>query len=230
VQRFGLPADAPSQREVDLPLDALDTIANLAAAQVGDPNLGFHLAIRLPRGSYGLLEYIGRSASNVRQAGERFLRYSTLLNDLVTFGFELRGDVAVLSQRVEGHPPCVGRHAGEMFLVLVVRYLRELSDSDFTPTRVALAHPAPEDASELEAWFRAPLSWSAGENHVELPLELLDKAVVSRDAMLFSVLEEQAERLLASVPQKNAGLAKIRAQVRVALEDGQPQLADGRAP
>jgi AraC-like DNA-binding protein len=226
LRRFGLPPEGDSERELSLSLDALDAIANAAAAQAGDPNLGLHLAIRLPRGSYGLLEYIGRSASTVRHAGERFLRFSTLLNDLVTFAFEVRGDVVALSQRVDGYPPCVGRHAGEMFLALVVRYLRELSDSDWSPVGVRLAHEAPQDTSEIDAYFRAPLTWGAGENCVELPHALLERAVVSHDPMLFSVLDAQAETLLAALPQKNAGLAKIRAQVRVALDDGQPQLAE----
>ena len=69
IAAHGLPANCAELREVDLSLDALDEIAEAAAAQAKDPNLGMHLAIRLPRGSYGLLEYIGRSASTIRQAG-----------------------------------------------------------------------------------------------------------------------------------------------------------------
>jgi AraC-like DNA-binding protein len=229
TERFGLTANATSQRELEVSLDTLDAIANAAAAQAQDPNLGLHLAARLPHGSYGLLEYIGRSASTVRHAGERFLRYSTLLNDVVRFAFEPRGDVAVLSQRVAGHPGCVGRQAGEMFMALVVRYLRELTTADWNPVRVAFAHAAPADTSELDAYFRAPLVWSCGENHVELPLALLERPCVSHDANLFSVLDEQAERLLASRPPKESAvvaLDRIRAQVRAALDDGQPQLAD----
>jgi AraC-like DNA-binding protein len=225
VRRFGLPAGAESMREIDLSLDALDAIAELAAEQARDPFLGLHLATRLPRGSYGLLEYIGRSAATVRHAGERFVRYSALLNDLVTFGFGQEGNVVVLSQRVVGHAPCVGRHAGEMFMGLVVRYLRELTDSELRPTAVVFAHAAPSDTSQLEAYFGAPLEWNRGENHVELPPDLLDRPVVSRDAMLFSVLDEQANQLLAARPAKTDGLAKIRAAVRAALEDGQPELA-----
>jgi AraC-like DNA-binding protein len=235
IQRYGLPADAVSQRELAVSLDALDDIANAAAEQARDPNLGFHLAAKLPHGSYGLLEYIGRSASTVRHAGDRFLRYSTLLNDVVRFAFEQRGNVFVLSQRVPGHAACVGRQAGEMFMALVVRYLRELTSAEWNPERIAFAHAPPPDTSELEDYFRAPLVWSCGENHVELPLALLERPVASHDANLFSVLDEQAERLIASRAPKqdenageeaNAGIAKIRAQVRAALDDGQPQLAD----
>jgi len=222
IAAHGLPPDAATLREFDLSLDALDAVANAAAARANDPNLGLHLAIRLPPGSYGLLEYIGRSAGDVRRAGERFLRYTTLLNDLVRFGFERRGEVVVLSQRVEGQPKCVGRHAGEMFIALVVRYLREITASDWSPVRVGFAHAAPANTAEHEAWFGAPLVWERGKNFVELPASLLDRPVVSRDDRLFSMLDAQAEALLV---KPHDDLAKVKDRIRAALADGQPQLA-----
>jgi AraC-like DNA-binding protein len=231
ARSHGLPDDAAERREVDVSVDALVAISDEAAAQARDPDLGLHLATRLPHGAYGLLEYIGRSASSVRQAGERFLRYSSLLlNDLVTFSFEQRGTAAVLTQRIEGYPPCVGRHAGEMFIALVVRYMREITGRDVTPIRVAFAHTKPRDTSELDAFFRAPIAWDNGENRVELPASLLDEPIVSRDPMLFSVLEEQAEKLAASRdtmgPKKKDELEPVREKIRAALADGNPDLAN----
>jgi AraC-like DNA-binding protein len=225
ARAHGLPEAAASMREVDLSTGALDAVANAAAERTGDPNLGLHLGIRLPHGSYGLLEYIGRSAATVRRAGERFIRYSALLNDTVTFSFAERGGAAVLSQRVEGRPSCVGRHAGEMFVVLVVRYLRELTDPSWKPLRIGFAHAAPRDTREHEAWFGAPLAFDRGENRVELPLAMLESPVVSRDEALFSLLDAQAAREIAARPSKTDLGSRVRAEVRRALEDGQPQVA-----
>jgi AraC-like DNA-binding protein len=232
IRQYKLPADSVERREIDVPLSVLHAISEEAAAQAKDPNLGLHLATRLPHGSYGLLEYIGRSAASVRQAGERFLRYSRLLNDLVTFHFEARATSFALTQRIEGHPQCVGRHAGEMFIGLVVRYMREITGTDVCPLRVSFAHAAPDDMAELEAFFRAPIAFDHGANCVELPLTILDRPLVSRDPMLFDVLDGQAERLLGDQSDKTQPgeakedeLEKVRAEVRRQLEDGQPQLA-----
>jgi AraC-like DNA-binding protein len=211
-----------------------------------------HLAIRLPRGSYGLLEYIGRSAATVRDAGERFLRYSALLNDTVTFTFVRHpdGTTATITQRVPGRPACVGRHAGEMFAALLVRYLREISGTDFQPVAIGFAHDKPTNTSELEAFFRSPIAFGCGENRVVLPLNVLELPLLGADPMLHSILEEQADRLLVSVRDREKKdrakkattpatdvtpdlpdpesdrLAKIRERIRLALEDGQPQLED----
>ncbi len=228
VRKLALPAGADAMREVDIPLRKLDELCQAAAAQAGDPNLGLHLAIRLPHGSYGLVEYIGRSAATVYHALERFIRYSSLLNDVVSFGLERRDDCATLTQRVPGHPLCVGRQAGEMFVALVVRYIREIAATDWNPVGIAFAHDAPADTSALTEFFRAPLTFNAGENRVELPLSLLERPIVSGDPMLFGVLDAQAAQLLASRPKKADPLAKVREQIKRALDDGQPQL-DGVA-
>jgi AraC-like DNA-binding protein len=112
-----------------------------------------------------------------------------------------------------------------MFLALVVRYMREVTGRDVVPLAVAFAHARPADTKELDAFFQAPLAFGQGENRVELPTALLDMPIVSRDSMLFSVLDGQAEKLEASRPAKRDLLTDVRAAIRSALDDGQPELA-----
>ena len=88
IERFELPAAAAEQSEVVLPLRTLHALLDDAAAQLGDPFLGLHLAARFPRGAYGVLEYACRSAPTVREALVRIVRYIGLLNELITVGFE----------------------------------------------------------------------------------------------------------------------------------------------
>jgi AraC-like DNA-binding protein len=225
AEQHGLPKDAHTRRDVEVSLETLEALGDAAAARAGDPNLGFHLAIRLPHGSYGLFEYIGRSSATVRQAGERFIRYSGLLNELVTFSFELRRDEIVLSQSIKGHALRVGRHAGEMFVTLVVRYLRELLAEDFAPREVGLAHAAPANASELEAYFRAPFHWNQSDNRVVIASALLDRPVISRDPTVFALLDKEAQQILAARAPADDTMTKLRAAIQRALDDGQPDLA-----
>ncbi len=229
ARRFGLPHDAESLREIDVRLSTLYALSEETAAQTNDEDLGLHLATRLPAGSYGLLEYVGRSASTVRQALERFIRYSSLLNDISTYTLEPRGKRVALTQRVPGHPRCFGRHASELYLALLVRYLREITNTTLSLTAVGFAHPAPRATSELEAYFRAPLRFGCGENFLEAKAELLEAAIVTKDPPLHAILEEQAEILLSrssALPRRSAGdfLERVRTRVIRALEDGQPQL------
>nr|WP_171818717.1 nucleotidyltransferase family protein [Pyxidicoccus fallax] len=66
VERFGLPANAASLPEVSLPLTTLHAFLDAAEALSGDAFLGLHVAQRVPRGTYGLVEYIARASPTVR--------------------------------------------------------------------------------------------------------------------------------------------------------------------
>ena len=66
VERFGLPANAASLPEVSLPLTTLHAFLDAAETLSGDAFLGLHVAQRVPRGTYGLVEYIARASATVR--------------------------------------------------------------------------------------------------------------------------------------------------------------------
>jgi hypothetical protein len=90
IGRFALPADAAARSELVLPLATLRDLLDAAAAAIGDPWLGVHLAASFPRGAYGVLEYACRSAPTVGEALARMVRYFGLLNELVTVALEPR--------------------------------------------------------------------------------------------------------------------------------------------
>ena len=217
-------------REVNVPLSAVNQISLAAATKARDDNLGLHLATRVPRGTFGILEYIGRSASTVRHAAERFVRYASLLNEShASYTLETLGPVAIFTQRVPGHSDLFGRHASELSTALMVRYIRELTAPDWSLVRVGFAHHAPADTSELSAYFGAPIDFDCGENRIEAPAELLERPIVTCDPELFSTLDEQAQLVLSLRPpleRTDHFVARIRTHIHLALEDGQPKLED----
>jgi AraC-like DNA-binding protein len=223
-ERYDLPESAEKAPEVDLPLATLQAITDEIAAKIGNPHLGVLLVNVLPRGSYGLLEFIARSSPTVREAARGVVRYTGLLNDLVTIAFEEHEDRALLSQRVSGVPMCVGVQCNELFVALIVRLVRELAGSEWFPPRVRFAHPAPVEQATLVECFGSHLEFDCGLNQVEIPAADLDRPVASSDRALLSTLIEQAELRLASRPVKTDELGRIREAVRAALRDGPPRL------
>jgi AraC-like DNA-binding protein len=224
ARRWRLPADVTTLREIVVPLRTVHELTDEVARQVRDPNLGLHIGMRLPRGSYGLIEFIGRSAPTVIDACRRFVRYASLLNETHVFAIEESGSVTALIQRSPGQPLVGGRHPNEMFVALIVRTVRELTDASGAIRTVMFAHPAPADFSEHGAFFRCPVEFGRGENRIEFEPSLLNHAVKGGDEALLSVLDEQAERILRERPTRSDGLARIREQVRIAVKDGQPSL------
>jgi AraC-like DNA-binding protein len=227
IERWRLPADVTTVREVVVPLRTVHEVTAEIAERMDDPNLGLHIAMRLPRGSYGLIEFIGRNAPSLREACGRFVRYASLINETHIIALDESGSSMALTQRCPGEPLVGGRHANEMFLALVVRIVRELTElveASGAIRSVMFAHPAPADDAEHRAFFRCPLAFGRGENRIEFERSLLEQPLKGGDEALLSVLDEQAQRFVREHPPKTDGLSRIREQVQIAVKNGQPTL------
>jgi len=134
IHELGLPPDVMSLREIDVPLAVIHATSNRAEALTGDPTFGLHVVAWLPRGAYGLLEFIVRSARDVREAATRLVRYNAMLNDMATLSFVDDGHEGVMTHGIRGEPLAVGRHVNELVIGMMVRVLREsMADPGWGP-------------------------------------------------------------------------------------------------
>lgn len=163
-----------------------------------NPQLALALATGLPRGSFGLVEYVCRSAPTLRTALLQWVRYLNLLDDAVTVGLEIDEDHAYLRVERESEAPAPASH--ELCWALVAKHARELSTVPFRITRVDLAHPAHGDAAAYRAWFEAPVVFDAEVTQLVMPRTALDASIVSSDPTLLAILTRAADELLAKAP------------------------------
>jgi AraC-like DNA-binding protein len=224
LRRHGLAGDAETAPEVELPLASLHALTDEIAASLGASHLGLQLAKALPRGSYGLIEFIARSSPTLREAARRVTRYTGLLNDLVVATFEEHEGRGRFTQRIPGVPLCVGKQPNEMFLAVGVRLVRELLERSWVPPEVRFAHHRPADVAPLVEFFGPHLEFDCGENQVAIDARDLDQAIAGSDQALLGTLEQQADRLISERPTRSDGLAWIRERVRLDLRCGTPQL------
>lgn len=162
-----------------------------------NPQLALALATALPRGSFGLVEYVCRSAPTLRIALLQWVRYLNLLDDAVTVVLDIDEDSAYLRVARESEAPAPAAH--ELCWALVAKHARELSTVPFRTTRVEFAHPA-TDAAAYRAWFDAPVVFDAEATQLVMPRAALDAALVSSDPTLLAILTRAADELMAKAP------------------------------
>src|SRR5947207_6595312 len=104
VARFGLPADAEQMPEVVIDLEIYYRLMDAAAEAAHDPHLGLHLGQRPNRGTFGLLEFILRTAPTVRDALSGFARYASMQNDIMVISLGERDGSMAIEQKVPGAP------------------------------------------------------------------------------------------------------------------------------
>lgn len=223
--RFDLPGDVEAAPAVVLPLARLHAFLDDAERLAGDPFLGVHVAARLPRGTYELVEFSCHSAPTVRHALHRIARYTALLNDLAATTFEERGGLGVVEQRISGAPVGLGRHANECWAVMITRRMRALSGVEVAPTRAWFGHPAPRDTSALAAALGTrELAFDAGASGLSLTAATLALPLVTSDPPLLSVLDRQAELNLSLRGDPRDLLGQVRQAILDRLRGGAPDL------
>ncbi|MBU8899079.1 AraC family transcriptional regulator [Corallococcus sp. H22C18031201] len=230
VREFGLPLDAQALPEVRLPLPTLRALLDAAERLSGDAFLGLHVAQGLPRGTYGLVEYIARACSTLRDTFRALARYMALLDPAWTSAYrDLGPQGGTFTYGIPGEPLVYGRHASEFGLALFVHAGRQLTEQPWRPRAVAFAHPAPADLTPLVEHFGVTPSFGAGHNALTLDAATLDLRVTGGDPALLSVLERAATAPPpppATEPARGDFAVRVREAIRATLQDGAPQMAE----
>jgi AraC-like DNA-binding protein len=222
LARAGLGAEAESAAEVVLPLARLEELLDACATATGDPNLGLHLAGRMPRGAYGVVEFASASAPTIRESVVRLVRYMSLLNEIVTVRIEEHDGVGTIEQRFAGAPRGLGRHGNEFFVAFLLGRARALSGHACVPERAWFAHvqPPPEQLAELLAFLGTTrVRFDAGGNGVAMAADVLDVPLRTSDPPLLSVLDRTAEQSLAGRAGASPLLGAVRRHIREQLAE-----------
>lgn len=229
IAKYKLPADvlaqAPGKVPITTPISVLPALADDVAAALNDPHLGLELSAWLPRGAYGVAEFLMRAGPTLRHSFANLSRFSAILAPGQTFRFEEAGDEARLHHSVTLRPGAIGRHLAEYSTAVIVKTFVLMSGAK--PTRAWFTHPRPRDLDlpRLSAgMFTSELTFDEPTNGFALSLSLLDGPVHGGDAALYAFLEEHAVAALASRPRTDDLIDKVRHQIREALKQGEPNV------
>lgn len=223
IRRFDLRNDEAGELEAMLTLADFRAFSEACAEAARLPDLGFRCALAVPRGHYGVLEFIARSAPNVQAALHGLIRYSVLVSEYLRFDLQRGPSDAILRVHVQHEPQLAGRHANEFTLVLFTRLIRELSTRpSFAPRKVWFGHPTPSDLPTLRTFFQTEdLSFDRGENGMQFQAEALDWPMCTADDALHAVLAQQAEKLRGEHPSDDDFLGRAREAIRRMLGQGE---------
>ena len=224
ITAFGLPPDVEQVPEVMVDLDVYYRLMDAAADAARDPFIGLHVGQRPNRGTFGLLEFILRTAPTVRDALSGFARYAALQNEIMTISLWQKNGEMAIEQKVPGAARALGRHGNEHFVAKMIWEARRALDLPVAPNRVWLAHPAPADRSELVRVLGSErIVFDAGANGLAFEASFLDLPFKTADPALFDVLSRQAAQVTEGRDAQGL-LGEIRHLLRNQLAQGVPQL------
>ncbi len=209
----GLPQGYDSAPEITAPLPRFRTFLDAAASAMRDEQLGLTLSRAVPKGTYALVEFICRSAGNLREALHALARFGRIINAGVDWVFMERDGFGVLEHRVPAEAEGLGRILNEYSLAFLIRAGAEVLGKRLELKRVYFAHAAPANVAPLTDYFGVKPEFSAGVNGIEIADPVLAWPVVSADPALKRYLEEQGRAVLETRPVSTDLIGLIRQEL-----------------
>jgi AraC-like DNA-binding protein len=198
-------------------------LLELAASELQDEWLGFHLARNYDLREIGLLYYVIASSECLEEALRNAERYSRIMNEGVRLRFSLQDRTATIALDYVDVDRHAERHQIEFWLVTLVRICRRVTDSRLAPSRLMMRHSRDAPPAEFRAFFGCDLEFGADSDAVSFPASLASLPVVGRDEYLNELLRRYAEEALERS-------SRARLTVRSKVEDILPGLLPhGRA-
>ena len=194
----------------------------LAAHELGDDLLGFHLARDFDLREMGLLYYVLASSDMLGDALRRAERYGSIGNEAVAIKCVEGKEIAVIFSYVG-----VARHSDrqqiEGFMTALIRTCRQLTRRDLQPVSVRFVHGRDAVSSEFNAFLGGVVVFGADVDEVVFPKAVKEMPVASADPYLNELLIAHCEEALS---QRRAGGGELRSRVENAIA---PLLPHGQA-
>jgi len=191
-----------------------------AAEDSGEQGLGLRLAEHVRLETWEMLGYVIRSSGTLGDALLRAARYLRLLSDAAALSLHVGGERALLLYRnpyLELALPDITE-----FVVGVIATLgRQLSGHHhLVPLEVRFTHAPPGDMAIHARHFGAPVHFSAPHDGLLFDAALLHYEIGSRDPRLCTLLEQQADRVIRTLPEPRRIAHAVEALIAAGMPDG----------
>jgi AraC-like DNA-binding protein len=152
-------------------------------------------------GGFGPLSLVWEYSPNLAEAIRVNRRYIHLENAAVSFEVSEERDGLALQHLLMVPARFGGSQFIEASLTLDLRIIRMiLGDSNWSPVRLELAHPAPSSARTQHALFRCPIEFGADRNAILVRRSDLERPAQNGNAQMFTYLEDHIWRTNAAIP------------------------------
>jgi hypothetical protein len=147
LAQTGVPLDA-MRGEITAPLARVQAFMARAAAALGTDVFGIQLAQAMPSGSYGVAEFLTRSAPTIEASLRLLCEFSSLINPISNMRFVPTESEGCFHYAVGSERDMLGMHLNEFSISYLVRQFKAIQGSEMPLVR---ARPAPTKSRSTSA-------------------------------------------------------------------------------
>ncbi len=183
--------------EVDDPTVRLEVrtqikVLELAAQELQDDFLGFHLARSFDLREIGLHYYVMASSEQLAEALRNAERYSGINNEGVRLHFRSGGATVIALDYVNVDRGS-DRHQIEFWLTALVRICRQLTDSRLAPRKLMVRHFRYSTPPEYKSFLASDVEFGADADEIVFPEQVASLPIVGADTHLNKLLRTRSQ-------------------------------------
>jgi AraC-like DNA-binding protein len=221
---LGLDRAVLSNTQGFIPCSTFARLLEEAARATGDVCFGLHFGERFYLKNIGPLTYVVLNSPTIAVADGHVARYLKLYNRAAKVFFTVDEQRAYLQYVLQDLGIDAPRQENEYSMAIRLNTIRMMVGSQWAPLEVRFAHAAPEQISEHQRIFRAPVLFGYSTNAFVIEREFLERQVPAADERLYAIMRRYLERVLEEMPQEDEVLASARRAVAESMREGQPNL------
>ncbi|WP_437578255.1 AraC family transcriptional regulator [Sorangium sp. So ce887] len=203
----GLRPEELADPDRHVPATAMLALWKMYIERLNEPELPLTLAASFEAARFGVVGELMKSSGSVREALAQQVRYGRLTAPHLRLTMEETGGETKVVQR---HHPAVEDIGGpiEFMLALLFKEVSRLAGARIEVREVAFKHRARGPVEPYEAFFGAPVRFSADATALTLPATELDRATTAPAPEVARYLEAHAARMLEALPSDEAPIVQ----------------------
>lgn len=185
--------------------------------------MGMELGKAIKPAHVGVLGYLTLSCQNVAEALQRFQRYQALLHDGDHAQLHMQGSEAVLRWDSAYGPST--QMSDEVLVMGMVNIVRRMTGKvNLQPSRVHFVCDPSQPEKAYQAYLHCPIRFNQPHLELAFPSAIFAWPVTNSDPALKHLLEQQAQALMAVLPQRDSFMESMQQAIVKAIEEGSPTL------
>src|SRR5258708_20848070 len=165
LSKVGLTPEEARDPAIRLEVQTQIKLLELAAEEVQDEWLGFHLARSFDLRDIGLVYFVIASSDQLADALRNAERYSKINNEGVRLRFKMRDRTAVIALDYVNVHRHADRHQIEFWLVTLVRICRQVTNGRLLPSRLKTKHFRNAPPPQFTPFFAFDSQFSPNPTH-----------------------------------------------------------------
>lgn len=228
LQRCDLPEEVCRNPDMRVPIAKLNRLLDLACEATGDPAFVLTLARYAHPSAFSILGYSMLASASLKEMLQRLVRFKRIVSNTCRLELVDTAQTGELRMHVArdryGHDVLTPRSA-QAFLVVVLRFMRELYREDLAPLQAGLPGPEPVYRDALRSELGGPVRFDAPYYYMVFSRTALETPLPTGNPLVTQLHERVLVQSMARLDRDDIVNA-VRSAILDSLPMGPPTQAE----